>query len=102
MSLTGLGGRLFSSPRLPEEEALSLPRPQVGVVPLPEDWGHDAPRDVLVTVRKSWNWREIGANVAEISGISAISGGFWLYQPSLGLISGGIGLILVGLSVSSG
>jgi len=100
MSLTGLGGRLFSSPRLPEEEALSLPRPQVGVVPLPEDWG--APRDVLVTVRKSWNWREIGANVAEISGISAISGGFWLYQPSLGLISGGIGLILVGLSVSSG
>ena len=99
MSLTGLGGRLFSSPRLPEEEALSLPRPDVA------SWVPENVPDVVsepVAVGRVWDWREIGANVAEISGISAISGGFWLYQPSLGLISGGIGLILVGLSVSSG
>ena len=99
MSLTGLGGRLFSSPRLPEEEALSLPRPDVA------SWVPDHVPDVVSespAVGRSWDWREIGANLAEISGISAISAGFWLYEPSLGLISGGIGLILVGLSVSSG
>ena len=98
MSLTGLGGRIFSSPRLPEEEALSLPRPEVA------GWSDqpNLPAPVVDEPVVGRNWREIGSNVAEIAGFGSISAGFWLYQPSLGLISGGIGLILVGLSVSSG
>ena len=101
MSLTGLGGRIFSSPRLSEEEALSLPRPEVAGWSEPPNQPN-LPAPVVEDAVKAWNWREIGSNVAEISGISAISAGFWLITPSAGLISGGIGLILVGLSVSSG
>ena len=109
MSLTGLGGRLFSSPRLPEVEAMDLPRPQVGVPDLAAGSSLEKGLDQLErgeSVSSDWlfarNWREIWSNVAEITGFGSISAGFWLITPSAGLISGGIGLILVGLSVSSG
>ena len=93
MSLTGLGGRLFSSPRLPDEaparEFPNVASPVLSNVP-------------AVRAVKGADWREIWANAAELTGISAISGGFWLYQPALGLIAGGVGLIVVGLGLSRG
>ena len=96
MSLTGLGGRLFSSPRLPEEEALSLPRPDVA------SWVPDRVPDVVsepVVAGRAWNWREIWSNVAEITGFGSISAGLWLISPSGGLISAGVGLIVIGASL---
>jgi hypothetical protein len=49
---------------------------------------------------RQWDVREILSDVAELAGISAISGGFWLITPAAGLISGGLGLVLVGFSLA--
>lgn len=43
--------------------------------------------------------RQILAAVAELAGIASLAAGFWLISPAVGLISGGAGLIAVGLSL---
>jgi hypothetical protein len=57
--------------------------------------------------QKGWwsprlDWREIVSDSAELAGIGAVSAGFWQIAPAAGLISAGLGLVLLGVAVGRG
>lgn len=43
-------------------------------------------------------WREIASSAVELTGIAAISGGCAMIYAPAGLITGGVGLVLVGIA----
>jgi hypothetical protein len=89
----GTAGRLQAVDELPEEGKQRLGWPK-GRVPFPSV--KKGPK----SAQNGLNWREIVSNLSELAGIGSASYGAWLWHPSAGFITGGVGLMLVGLSLT--